>query len=401
MRRTAVLLFVFALLALLGRAEEPALNPTPPPADEGPRDVVTYSDGRVLEGKLFLRGPQTLKLFDLRRKTYVTIRFSDIARLDVDIEKQSMEKVWRFKEEGDPEKIYTGEEYPLHYYVTHVTLRNGSRFDTHLSAVLYLKKPDGKEERVFLLIKQKGDTTQNLDDLVYVKSVVFYDRRLEEGGAELLVRLTGPGTPVRALVLQHGANQTFHRRPERDGKSFLWRGLPPDRYDLFLVFKERICYFLSPLDGSAGGKKDGGGLAELPEKPLDEKSGARPAGLTEEEKKSLAEYISGADEFFDVKESMDFGGNPKSVRVLVRQVKIKDTSYQTKRKGITLWRFDLWFLHRLQREWKIDSRAFVYRAYLPEGDTSGLPVLVRDERLGGIDLEAGKRITLEYPSGGR
>ena len=78
--------------------------------------------------------------------------------------------------------------------------------------------------------------------------------------------------------------------------------------------------------------------------------------------------------------------NIKAARALVRQKRVNETSYGTVRKKITLWRYDLWFLHKIEAEWKLDTRAFVWRAYLPVGDDSGVVVLKKKKALGGVDL---------------
>ena len=372
------LLFVTVCVAM---AEQ---QPNPPAPDEKKsdlrQDIVKYSDGKKLTGELFLRGETTLTLFDLERKDYRKASLRDIARIDVEVESATMEKVWRFKEEGSPEKIYTGEQYPLHKYLTHVTLRNGVRISCHLAAVIWLRT-EKEQKRVFLLKKQAGTVVQNLEDLVYIKTVEFFDRRLVKGGGKLTARVKDK-KPSAAVAVQWKQNQCF--RAEVSGNSCVWADLPPDRYDLVFVADGRIYYALS--DVSSNGKAESeDGLESLEEKKLDgeDEDGGK---LTEELRKEIVEYIAGADEFFEVKEALAIGGNPELVRSIVRQKRVNETSYGTKKKEITLWRFDIWFLHRIEEELKIESRAFLWRAYLPEGDMSGVPKLKETKQFGGIDL---------------
>ena len=383
-----LILFTGAFCSVNG---EEKVNPEVPDNKEAakPKDVIKYSDGQEKIGKLSLRGETALTVFNLERKDTVKVALADISKIDVEIESATMEKVWRFIEEGSPEKIFTGEEYPLHKYITVITLLNGVVIRTHLSAVLYLKNKEGKLERVFLLTKQAGTVENNLEDLVYIKHITFFDRRLIPGGGKLTV-LTKPGEkPSAAVAIQASRNQSF--RGEMNKTGFIWSDLPPDKYDIVVVSGKTIHYCLSAVAVSSGGKKSDDDLEDLDEKKIDGKTDENEGGLTEERIKELTEYIATADEFFESKEALDFGGNNKMVRSLVRQKRINETSYGTVKKKITLWRFDIWFLHQIQDEWKIEKRAFLWRAYLPLGDLSGLPKLKIEKRLGLIDLSKSRK----------
>ncbi len=378
---------LFATHCAVTCAEDRDPNPTPKPKDAGPLDVVTYSDGRVVKGKLFIRGETNIKAFDLERKTYVTFPFSDVVGITVRIEAESMEKVWYFKEEGNPEKTYTGEEYPLRSYITRFKLRNGAEFETHFTGVISIKIED-QEDRVFFFIKQKGDTTQSLKDLVYVTSVEFFDRRLIDKGANIVLQTDLKDEKIaRAIALSWSANQCFEAKPAK--ASIEWKRLPPDKYDLFVITDKNLYYCLSAITKLPKGGGDDSDLLDLDEKPLDGETNKPIAGLNDEEKSSLTKYIEGAEEFFDIKQAVAFGGNVKQARVLVLQAKVEETSYGTKAKNLVLWRYDLWYLHKIQLEWKTDSRAFVWRSYLPAGDKSGIIALKSVDKLGGVDLTKG------------
>ncbi len=379
----AVMFCLLLAAVVLSVAEEPQPNPEAPANEaEKPRDVVTWSDGTEKVGTVFMRGTSHIRLFNLERKDYVQVAISDMARIDVEIEKASMQKVYRFKEEGSPEKIFSGETYPLHEYITRVTLRNGVEIETHLVAMMSLKV--GKEEeKLPLVIKQSGSVTDNFEDLVYVKNIVFFDRRLHPNGGKLVVTLEGKEKPMGALALQWSCNQSF--RSEFKKSEFRWSDLPPDRYDILIVTDKAVYFRASEIPpGKSASTEDE--LEDLDEKELDPAKGKDDWKLTPEIKKQVMEYIAGSDEFFEVKETLAIGGNTKLVRALVRQKRVEETSYGTERKQVTLWRYDMWYLHRIQTEWRTESRAFVWRAYLPKGDESGVPRLVEEGALSGVDL---------------
>lgn len=378
-----LLLCWFSVNIQLSVAEEPQPNPEAPRDEaELPRDVVSWSDGSEMVGTVFMRGTTHIRLFNLQRMDYVQVAISDMARIDIEIEKASMQKVWRFKEEGSPEKIYSGETYPLHEYLTRVTLRNGVEIETHLVAMMNIKIGK-KEEKVPLVIKQAGGVTDNFEDLVYIKSIVFFDRRLAPNGGKLVVTLESKEKLLGALALQWSCNQSFRTNPKKG--EFRWADLPPDRYDLILVTEKCVYTMLAEIPpGKSAPAEDE--LEDLDEKELDPAKGKEDWKLTPELKKQVVEYIAGSDEFFEVKEALLVGGNTKLVRALVRQKRVEETSYGTERKKVTLWRYDMWYLHRIQTEWRTESRAFVWRAYLPKGDDSGLLKLVEEPSLSGVDL---------------
>ncbi|MFA4987424.1 MAG: hypothetical protein WC712_12645 [Candidatus Brocadiia bacterium] len=389
----ALLVFGLFFFATAGAEEEQTPNPTPKPAANTGNDAVSFSDGSKLFGTLFMKGSTKLKLFDEQQKNYIDVAISDISLIEVKVEKATMEKVWRFKEEGSPEKIFTGEEYPLHHYMTTVTLVNGACFDTHCAAVLFLRNTTG-DQQIFLLIKQAGTTTQKLSDLVYVSRIEFFDRRLTPGGGSIAVNVPADWKARQMVVVSWKTGTIFYSYA-REGAMIL-SDLPPDHYDVFVMAEKRIVYCLSPFTPAGEAPGTGDGLDDLPEKKVDGETTKDGAGLTNEEKASLTKYIGTAEEFFELKEALDFGGNNKAVRSFVRQKRVNETSYGTEAKKITLWRYDLWFLHQLQTEWRIDKRAFLWRDYLPVGDMSALPKVTIDARLGGVDLrKAGTKFSVE------
>jgi hypothetical protein len=262
---------------------------------------------------------------------------------------------------------------------------------------MFYMKVGKEEEKIAILNKQAGSVTDNLEDLVYVKTIVFFDRRLVKNGGQLRVQLEGKEKPYAAVVIQWSCNQSFRAEPQKGGV-FLWKDLPPDRYDLLIVTDKYLYYALSEVPPGKE-KKGDDDLEELDEKKLDGTGSEDDWKLTDEVKKSVTEYIATADEFFEVKETQALGGNTKLVRALVRQKRVNETSYGTEQKKITLWRYDLWYIHRVVKEWRTESRAFLWRGYFPVGDESGVIKPVADTRLSGLDLtRGGSSVELKFPT---
>jgi hypothetical protein len=389
-----VLLMSLTLLTFLAcamfyaQAEDTEATPNPTPAAQAVegRDIVTFSDGKTLTGQVFFKGVNKVRVFNEEQNNYIDLAVSDIAIIDVTVEKATMEKVWRFKEEGSPEKIFTGEEYPLHYYVTTFTLTNGTMFDTHFASVLYLRSKEGGKEhdiQLFCLLKQAGTTTQQLTDLVYLKRIEFFNRKAVRGGGAIFITANGKDKPRILVAVAWTSGTNFYAYP-KDGVMSL-SDLPPDRFDLFVATDSKIIYNLSSFGPDSAGNGDGD-LEDIPEKPVGGESAGKAGGLTEEDRIFLTKFIATSEEFFDYKEAVAFGGHEKDARALVKQKRINETSYGTEAKKITLWRYDIWFLHKLDKEWKSDRRAFVWRGYLPQGDESGVAKPTVEPAFGAVDL---------------
>jgi hypothetical protein len=111
-----------------------------------------------------------------------------IKRIEVTVQWERMDKEWRFKEAGNPEKIYTGREYPVRMLEWRLVLRNDHEIVGHiLGQPLYVSE-GGRAERFILHQRDKGEMGQALKDLVYVKRVEFgpeaYERAEKERKAK-------------------------------------------------------------------------------------------------------------------------------------------------------------------------------------------------------------------------
>jgi hypothetical protein len=182
----AVLLLIFLPHAAPAQ-EPPALNPFEKPADQAQRDdsvpgYLDTSDGRIHPGRLFLTRDARLKIFDQERKRHREIPLQAIKRIDCAVVKQWLEKEWRFKENANDEKYFTGRTYPAREYSHKITLQNGQTIEGSLSAIVYLRDESAKEPKRFLLHKRdKGNPGTDLKSLVYVRSILLGDKALLEG----------------------------------------------------------------------------------------------------------------------------------------------------------------------------------------------------------------------------
>ena len=191
-----VVLVLWGLAPARGRAEEPRtpapeppvspLAPTGPQARQARPATVVFSDGSKKRGQMWLTPGKRLKIFDRLQQKYREFRLAEVERIDVDPEKEVVERVSRWKENASDEKVYTGETYPWRKYVTTLAVRDrrGRRLTVvgDMTALLYLQEaPRRKPLRLVIHRRHKGEVGQTLQDLLYVTAVVFED---SEGGQE-------------------------------------------------------------------------------------------------------------------------------------------------------------------------------------------------------------------------
>jgi len=170
-----------------GQDDPPELNPFGPSTRAGAREdavpgYVELSDGTIRPGRIYLTRDARLKIFDAKTERQREVPLQAIRRLDGMIEREWMEPEWRFKENANDEKVYTGRSYPAREYVHAITLRDGRTLRGSLSALVYVAPDTGGEPEKFLLHKRdKGPAGTMLKSLVYVRSIRVGDDALSEG----------------------------------------------------------------------------------------------------------------------------------------------------------------------------------------------------------------------------
>lgn len=193
----AVLTFLSANSVAPGQETAPALNPFAPrpaiPANAR-RGTVRFSNGKVLEGHIYLTPGLRWKFFDEKHKRYLQLPLRAIKRVEALVEREWMEREWRFKEAASNEKVYTGRTYPARKLKYRVTLSNGTVLVGTGSTVLYVvPESDGsppersgtrsKPTKIILQQRQKGKPGEKLKDLVYVKSIEFDAEGVDTGNS--------------------------------------------------------------------------------------------------------------------------------------------------------------------------------------------------------------------------
>ncbi len=100
--------------------------------------------------------------------------------------KEWLEKEWRFKENANDEKYFTGRTYPAREYTHKIALQNGQAIQAALSAIVYVQADASKEPERYLLHKRdKGEPGTDLKALVYVRSIQLGEKAMLEGKRKL------------------------------------------------------------------------------------------------------------------------------------------------------------------------------------------------------------------------
>lgn len=134
---------------------------------------IELSSGRKVPGKICTTRGRRLKVFNLERGAYEFVPVAALDRIEAVVEWERVEREWRFKEAGNPEKVYSGREYPARKLAWRLTLRNGHVITGHiLGQPLYVAR-EGEPERWLLHDRQKGDVGTTLDALLYIRRVEF------------------------------------------------------------------------------------------------------------------------------------------------------------------------------------------------------------------------------------
>lgn len=213
----AILIVVAMCLAYgtatwLPAAEEPpALNPFGPVQSERDDAVPGYvelSNGRIFVGDIYMTRDKRIKLDDESIKRQREIPLRVIKQIDGNVLREWMEKDWRFKENANDEKYFTGRSYPCREYEHVITLQDGRKIAGPLSEIIYVQrfvqdkdKPlaggaTAKPERLLLHKRDKGEPGTSLKALVYVKTIKLGEAALEEGRKKAGLATPPAATPA-------------------------------------------------------------------------------------------------------------------------------------------------------------------------------------------------------------
>ena len=154
--------------------DPPALNPfgsKKTVREDAIPGYVELSDGSVYPGQIYLTRDARLKIYDETLKRQREVPLNRIKQIDCLVEREWMEKEWRFRENANDRKVYTGRQYPARIFVHSITLQDDRKIRGPLSAIVYVQQQGKPPQRFLLHKRQKGEIGQKLTSLVYLRTV--------------------------------------------------------------------------------------------------------------------------------------------------------------------------------------------------------------------------------------
>ena len=194
----AMVLAVSAVLGGFTVADEPPtinpFGPRPAARSDGLPGVLELSDGSLHIGEIFLTRDAKLKIYDPKTKKFREVPLENVRRIECHVQKEWLEREWRFREAASNEKVYTGRTYPASIYEHTVTLRDGTSIRGPLSAPIYVREAESEKPRRFLLRKRdKGPIGTTLKALIYVRRIELGKKAVERARE---TRRPTSGSPV-------------------------------------------------------------------------------------------------------------------------------------------------------------------------------------------------------------
>ena len=152
-------------------------------ADNAPRrdsvqGTIVLSTGEKVAGRIFMTRTKRLRVRDAAGKLH-EFKLDKLARLTISVTRVRIEKEWYFKEEGSPEKVYSGRTYPRLDFALTLTPKEGKKktYSVPRGQPIFVQTADGKRRRFVLQPYLKGEVGQSPADLVYAKEIVLSPKK--------------------------------------------------------------------------------------------------------------------------------------------------------------------------------------------------------------------------------
>lgn len=167
---------------------------------DGVPGYVELSSGLKIPGYVYTTRAKRLKIYNLKREMYEYVPVPALKSMEVKVDWEREDPEWRFKEAGNPEKVFTGRKYPVRQLAWKLTLRNDHVIEGHILGQPLYVEHNGKAERFILHKRDKGPMGQELKDLVYIRRVEFgpeaYNQAVEELKAKAAAGAGGKPSPA-------------------------------------------------------------------------------------------------------------------------------------------------------------------------------------------------------------
>jgi len=139
--------------------------------------AVQMSDGKVLTGWLYTTEDKPIRLFVEDQKRWRLVPLAAALSISAVVVEARLEKTWRWKQMGKPERVYTGKSYPTRRLAWRIKLADGSEIVGAIKGQpVFLAHPGRPPMALVLHERQRGRNGQELTDLVFLKKLVISRR---------------------------------------------------------------------------------------------------------------------------------------------------------------------------------------------------------------------------------
>lgn len=144
--------------------------------------VVHLSDGRFYPGHIYTTLDRPFKVrvggtADSGKFRHIPSEI--VESIDAVVVWERQDDDWRWKDEGSDVKVFTGKKYPNRKTDYKFTLIDGQTITGGISVPIYIEL-GGKKRRFILHEREKGKLGTTLEQLVYVKRVVYSEEKMTE-----------------------------------------------------------------------------------------------------------------------------------------------------------------------------------------------------------------------------
>ena len=166
-----------AAIAVCVLADDDALAEPPTWALPG---VIELSDGTIIAGMLWTAGDGPLEVYVEAEKRWRRVPLAAALSITAVVVDERMENVWRWRATGDPQKVYTGQQYPFRRFEWTVKLADASEIaGTIKGQAVHVAALVGPSDSRILSERTRGDVGQSLDDLVYARRIIISREAME------------------------------------------------------------------------------------------------------------------------------------------------------------------------------------------------------------------------------
>lgn len=155
------------------------IEPENQPPPDSPPGAIELSDGRQLGGWLVTTRGKPWLVWEQQTNQWRRIPPLAVLSIVSEVVEEKMEQSWRWKGMGTPQRVYSGEQYPVRRLRWRFNLADGSNITGIVKGQPLSIWHDGKLTGPFVLHERmRGQDGHKLDDPVFIRKIVVSDKMM-------------------------------------------------------------------------------------------------------------------------------------------------------------------------------------------------------------------------------